>query len=347
MVFTIARGGSGTSLLTLILNKHPQVLAPFESSFLIHIYEQFKAVKEWNELEVLAFYNAITVDAFVLSPYWEINLEQLKFDLLTKGVGTDFATICKIVYLNSGPCSNEVKLINGKSTFAPLHIEKYLAVFPDAKFIVVIRDYRDNILSRKKARSELFNSTTLYAYTWWVHNTHLLHFVQEHPEQFHLLRYEDLVQASQKTVQDLCDFLNIPFYESILDFHQTYQDKARQMDEYVKSGEQNKEKKIIARELQKHQNLRSPINTSRLEKWKTEMPKKDVLIADFICSELGQKVNYLPSTQQANFFTQTWIKFKYLLVVTFFKFKSLIWKIFLLIPIKKRIYLLKLVRLMK
>ena len=48
IIFVLARGRSGTTLLQTILDSHPNIQAPFESRFAIHYRHRYLGIKKWT-----------------------------------------------------------------------------------------------------------------------------------------------------------------------------------------------------------------------------------------------------------------------------------------------------------
>ena len=85
------------------------------------------------------------------------------------------------------------------------------------------------------------------------------------------MKYEDLVMDPEENIQDLCKFLNVAYEPNMLDFHET---KARVSN------------------LKWHKNIAKPLDSKRLDNWKREMAASDVILANFICKDLGQNFGY-------------------------------------------------------
>jgi hypothetical protein len=105
------------------------------------------------------------------------------------------------------------------------------ALWPEARFVHLIRDGRDvcmSILNWKKAERALGRFSTwgedlvTTAALWWEWHVRL---GREDggslaPKLYHEVRYEELVSRPAKTCETLCDFLSLPYDDAMLKFHE-------------------------------------------------------------------------------------------------------------------------------
>jgi protein-tyrosine sulfotransferase len=104
------------------------------------------------------------------------------------------------------------------------------SVLPDARYLLLHRHCLDMTLSCLRQSTYGFHLAVVEDYVRkdhkdfvgavilaWVEKTaELLRFEGEHGERCHRLRYEDLVAAAEESVNRLCEFLRVPFSPSLL-----------------------------------------------------------------------------------------------------------------------------------
>ena len=83
------------------------------------------------------------------------------------------------------------------------------------KMIQIIRDGRDVILSKHPREPEKY----WVAPDRWIHDVKAGLPFLEHPNVL-TIRYEDLVQTFERTIGKVCNFLDIPITEEILNWHE-------------------------------------------------------------------------------------------------------------------------------
>ncbi|MCD6162423.1 MAG: sulfotransferase [candidate division Zixibacteria bacterium] len=159
--------------------------------------------------------------------------------------------------------------INGKTRWAEktpnniFCINETLDFFPDAKFIHVIRDGRDVVLSLCQGRN--FNPVTAI-FRWLVSAEAGIRF-RGNP-RYYEVRYEDLILDTENTLKKLMAFLDEDFDPNMLN--------------YTESGKDN----ILGYGS-------SPIYSNKIGKWKTQELNPVILKSfDLALSDLLEKVGY-------------------------------------------------------
>lgn len=291
--FIIGIGRSGTSLLTSVLNAHPNTLACPEVLFISFFYSKFKNKKSWKDQEVeqiLEYLDLFAID----HPYigWNYEKEKLRATLRNLPTGTDYLTLCKTVCLHfevDGKSMEDIQLLVDKNPANTLCWGELLRLSPESKFIIALRDYRGNVLSRKQSIHTRTPNTAINAFRWKFFNEKAFELLKKHPEKVLLVKYEELAKNPEEQVKKMCKFFNIEYLSEMLDFHQ------REHDVLHEAGFSGSEHKIKRAE-KKYGDLASPINSERVMAWENELHEKDVKWAEFICRVTGKKFGYEPSS---------------------------------------------------
>ena len=277
MFFILGRPRSGTTLLASLFDAHPSVVLPFECPFIINIQSKYSSVFNWNEGNL----KQLASDIFQQRKFdsWRISESELS-DYLLEFIGSNsFETIIKAVYLkfNSFFDKKDIAIIGDKNPVYSIYPAKLKKLFPDAKFIHLTRDYRDNILSIKKVDFEA-PVTALLAFRWQFAEKRIFRVKEKFPNSFYTLKYEDLVTNPGKYLKSICSFLEIEYDESVLDFH--------------------KKQDVIFKDFDKdhiikyHSSLLKPISNDKIYGWKSDMAEKDVRIADTIVGKYADYNGY-------------------------------------------------------
>jgi len=139
------------------------------------------------------------------------------------------------------------------------------AAFPDAKVISVIRDPRDVSLSLRKVP---WSSNNVLHHAWhWRQYVRLSQRYRTWYEDDYLeIKYEDLLSDPRTTLEELCDFLHLPFEPQMLSF---YEKRALTFD--------------LEREPWKRK-ASQPLDPTNMMKWVREMPPKEVKVAELLAS---------------------------------------------------------------
>ncbi len=123
------------------------------------------------------------------------------------------------------------RLVGDKTPGYVRRIPTFHALWPEARFVHLIRDGRDvcmSILNWEKAERALGRFSTwgedqvMTAALWWEWHVRL---GREDggslpPNLYHEVRYEALVSVPEETCAALCDFLGLPYDDAMLKFHE-------------------------------------------------------------------------------------------------------------------------------
>lgn len=115
-------------------------------------------------------------------------------------------------YLNFYPTKTLPKYYVEKTPSNENHLKKISRLFPSHKCLHIIRDPRDNYLSYKRKHPKL--TIERFCKNWRA-SAHISIKNKTNPNYL-TIRYEDLVQQKQKTLEIICNFLDIPFSQSLL-----------------------------------------------------------------------------------------------------------------------------------
>lgn len=283
--FIMGRPRSGTTLLSTLFDAHPNVKIPPEYPIFLFMYQKFRKVKYWDETIIRSLADHI----FVNSTFNNRDLGNLKFDKETlvarlmemQGPGKiqDFLKKINELAFSIFP-KEEILQVGDKNPIYSLYTKRFLKMFPDARFICITRDYRDNYLSMLKLADLKLEAPilSLQVARWRYVSRIFLDCKKKHPDQFRIIRYEDLVTNQEPVMEELCSFLEIPYLSSIFEF---YTKKEESMKIYPKE--------LIERF---HQSLMNPVNTGRMNLWKKQLTEHQVLIADQVAGKTADIMGY-------------------------------------------------------
>jgi hypothetical protein len=267
MFFLVGRGRSGTTLLQTILNAHPAVSVAPEALFVMNLVRKYR--DQWR---IENFGDEVFLEARMRR--WKLDRDALdaRWGALPDDAG--FARACAEVYEEYADEAHKelYRLLGDKNPHYALFTETLGELFPSAKFVYVVRDYRDNILSYQNVPFDLSSPGAL-AYRWVHYNNAVLKAAVRWPERFHQLRFEDLVHEPVATIDALCAFLGIEPAEVMFTTHES-----------------------DTLGVEWHRHLNRPIDPQLAGQWRDGLDPKTVEIADRICQPLGARFGYLPET---------------------------------------------------
>jgi hypothetical protein len=275
--FIIGRPRTGTTLLQSLFDAHPNVVIPWECQFVLNLYPAYGKITHWTPEHLERFYNDL-LKQWQFSA-WNIDLLKLKSGLLDCTGERAYRDICQEVYLNfiSFYPKEKVSLIGDKNHGYTIYTDRLLKLYPEAKFLYILRDYRDNFDSVKRVDFEV-PIVSLVVYKWKYFYKKALEASKKNPDSFFFLRYEDLATEPELYFRKVSDFLGITYLPEVFDF---YKMKSKAEETYPTEV------------LEKHhQSLFNPINTSRLGLWKKSMSETQVRIADQVAGDYAELAGY-------------------------------------------------------
>ncbi|MDX1437719.1 MAG: sulfotransferase [Anaerolineales bacterium] len=230
-VFICGHPKSGTSLLRNVLDSHPElVVYPEETGFfrryLPEVQGQALAEKisradesllhifQWNQAHPPEHqngfpdrdYSKISYEAVQDAFHARLTQEPVRHD-------GDLLSAAVLAYGSVvGQLGPQTRHWVEKSTYNERFAGQIYSWWPEAVCIHIVRDPRDNYLSYQRKHPEWKAETFA---TSWIQSTREGLRNSARYESYRILRYEDLVSEPQERLEELCEFLDIRFADSM------------------------------------------------------------------------------------------------------------------------------------
>ena len=204
--FIIGKGRSGTTLLSTILDSHPNVASATESRFLLLVWQKYKSMKMWKPEMAEEFYNSILED-YRVKYLWEFEPDFI-VELKKMPPETTIQDLIKMVYIfRKSPFPKEkIKFIVDKNPRYTLFANNLKSIFKEGKFIRIMRDSRDNITSHVKFTKK---KVGYLSYKWLCYNLIFDKHGTIDKHRFHTQRFEDLILDKKTFFKDFENFTGI------------------------------------------------------------------------------------------------------------------------------------------
>lgn len=193
------------------------------------------------------------------------------------------ADLLRTIYETEAERNGKVRLFV-KENHTYEHIPFLESAFPNSKYVFVVRDPRDMALSWKKSPN-LRGSVIRASRVWNTDQKACLKLYSSLRDfsRIFLLRYEDLLVQPEKQLRQLCDFLQVEFDSTILDFsgiHLTQKNAGCSAD---------------------WRNLEKPLIRKNFNKYKSELSEEEIRYIEATNREemdlLGYERDYQISTK--------------------------------------------------
>ena len=222
--FVVGSGRSGTTLLQSILNGHSRLYIPPETHFIEALAAGLPLSDPLTAEQVQDAVDRITT-------HWRWSANKIdSSELLAEAVALDrprMADILNIIYQQHLRRTGKPRW-GDKTPRYIRYVPQILAIYPDARFIHLIRDGRDVAISMANV-----NWGPSYDRDFaWARAVRLGIDYRNAPFAQRILevRYEDMVHDLEATVRRACAFIGEEFEPSMLDWH-------RQIDAGLSTGD--------------------------------------------------------------------------------------------------------------
>lgn len=297
--FIVGIGRSGTTLLTKLLNNHPAVHCLPEANFLVFCLHGYKDKTHFTAQDLDVIFGQIEIYSLT-HPWigWDFDPAQVKqkmLDMLRDNAQVTYEQLCKAIYAHfkvTGEDKSEAKMLLDKNPSYTLFTKHIGRAFPQSKFILLVRDYRANVLSRKQSVYMKSAHVGFNAHRWRLFNKLVMQWQRRHAGKMIVVRYEDLVRQPTVELGRICGFLGIDASLNLFDTN-----ASRRID-YESHNIDPRHKERFAK---KYSDLNKTISADRLDAWQKQMPVEEIKICDAICSGFAESFGYKAFTA-FNFF---------------------------------------------
>jgi Sulfotransferase family len=270
-VFIVGCARSGTTLMHRIVDAHPQIAISPEMHWITRQFEGRNALVTPELVTELTGHKRFA--------QFEIPREEFE-GLLGSAEAIPYPTFLRRLFDLYGKINNK-PLVGNKTPAYVRSMPTFHALWPEAKFVHIIRDGRDvclSVLNWKKAErtagryasweEDPVTTTAL----WWERKVHK---AREDgaalgPALYHETLYEDLVEDPERECKKLCEFLGVPYDDAMIRFHEGR--------ERVEPGRGAKSAWLRV--------------TSGLRDWRTQMCAGDVECFEAAAGDLLEELGY-------------------------------------------------------
>jgi hypothetical protein len=273
-LFILGRPRSGTTLLRMIFEAHPNVVIPPECQFIINLSSKYGGINYWTRQHLKNFFEDIKTQWRI--EMWNLDWEMLWQSLLKYEGKHSYGSVCKVVYQSYESLfpKAEILLYGDKNPGYSIYTERLRKIYPNARFIYLNRDYRDNYVSLRDVHFDL-SIPSLTAQKWKYFYKTIVKCANNLPEHYRIVRYEDLVANPQQVMKELCDFAGITYLPEMLEYY-------KKSEDFTKTYPPDVLKKYHSRITQK-------VNGSRTGIWQERLTKKEVMQLEATIGTLGKK----------------------------------------------------------
>ncbi|MCP4117308.1 MAG: sulfotransferase [Desulfobacteraceae bacterium] len=269
-VFIIGAARSGTTLLQLMLNAHPDISIMGE----VHFFDQVMRIKEYvpeivSENDVEACFDQLEkVYSFQYLPGIENILAVVKARLKKEG-GISYEKIYNALMEETGRLAG-AKRYGEKTPENIRYLDQLVRTFPNCKIVHIIRDPRAVAASNQKV--PWTSGTVIASALKWKCEMYASSSFAKKYKNYYELRYEDLISDTEYELRNVCRFIEEPFDFCMFDFY-------KQSEKFLKNEPWKK-------------GALKPVGTDPMLKWKRELSLFQLAAIEVIAGRLIGKYGY-------------------------------------------------------
>ena len=214
-LFVVGCGRSGTTMLRLMLDSHPDLAIPGESHFITELWKRRRRYRSPAGFDA----PRLVADIMRMSHFQRWGMpEALVWEWLEALEKPGFAQSVEAVFRSYADYQGK-KRWGDKTPIYVRAIPLLVRLFPNARFLHIIRD------GRNVAASYLtlpWGPATIKQAAWrWRRDVSAGRRAGRKlgPGRYLEIRYEALVSHPREVLQSVCRFAGLPFHERMLEFH--------------------------------------------------------------------------------------------------------------------------------
>jgi hypothetical protein len=271
---------SGTTLLRLMIDAHPDVAIPPETGFLPALADLDQTTDSvraaWRIITEFHTWPDFGLDPLVL---------RATLDRLSSGTPADAARAFYRLYAGRFGKSRW----GDKTPTYGTALDRIASLLPEARFIHIIRDGRDVMLSVRSLWFRPGDSVEACAEDWTarLERTRAL---GAQVSSYLEIQYEALVMYPEQTLREVCRFLDLDFAPQML----TYHVKARaQFDELqARYAGDSEVLASMAERVANHRFVMEPPRLDRIGRWKRELGEAELMRFEAVAGEWLDRLGY-------------------------------------------------------
>ncbi|HEX2051523.1 MAG TPA: sulfotransferase [Actinomycetota bacterium] len=261
--FVVGSARSGTTLLRLMLNAHPAISVPPESRFVVELWRGSEDVDAETTLGALSRHRLFAA--------WDLPIEAVRAELGRSGT-VRYADVMTAAYRAFAHLRGKPRWGDKTPRYVE-HLPLLARLWPDARFVHLVRDGRDVALSYADVPfgpTRVAESAALWASRV---STGVVHGRALGPGRYLEMRYEELVADPAAGARALCDFLAVDFDARMLDYAQRARDA------------------VLPRAARYNPHVTEPPRTDT-RSWQADMPPEHVEVFEAIAGDVLSMLGY-------------------------------------------------------
>lgn len=274
--FLVGVTRSGTTLLRLMMDAHPDLAIPYETHFIPRVIDRVERSRVSPEIITRV------ITQHKRWPDFRLTEEELVERL--RGVRPLTAGDAVRAFFRLYAERQGKPRWGDKTPGYVKDMRRIERIMPEVRFVHIIRDGRDvalSILSRSFGPQTVEEAAQL-----WQSRIRRARKQAPHLGHYMEVRYEDLIRDTEGTLRRICEFSQLDFDTAMLNYHERAEERLLERNRKARKGKTGKPK------LKGHQLAMEPPREDQLHKWRTRMSEADRAAYERIAGELLDDLGY-------------------------------------------------------
>jgi hypothetical protein len=270
-LFVLGCGRSGTTMLRLMLDAHPDLAVPWESHFIVSLWKDRRRYRTSSGYD--AQHMARDIAGSPMFGQWKVP-DQILWGRIDALERPGFADVIDAVFMSYADTKGKRRW-GDKTPIYVRSIPMLSRQFPTARFVHVIRDGRDvalSYLSVPWGPNDIWRAARR-----WKQDVSAgrRHGVSLPPSRYLEVRYEEMIRDPRAVLVRICQVAELPFVEQMLEYHRDGSDR-------LASPEAHKPYHASA----------SKPPTAGLRDWRTQMSPEALVAFESVAGNLLEELGY-------------------------------------------------------
>jgi hypothetical protein len=285
--FILCTERTGSSLFSLMLNLHPNILSPSEEPFALYFWKKYRNKTYWNENDIIQYVNSFFLIAEKNTDLYFSKQQVFLENLLRHKKILNFERIVKLTYLHfiDTKDKNQITCIVDKQINYFFHLKLIQQIFPSAKYVILTRDVRDNIVSKSNRKLNWSQNPYFLAALW---NDTYNNIRQIKKENYIVITYESFISNPKKIMQKVCEWFDQTFNSKMIETDGVY-------DAFLEQKKHDVDPDFLIRLQNFHSGLSQKPNQNKVGQYKKILDPKIIQTIEKICGqnllEFGYETN--------------------------------------------------------
>jgi hypothetical protein len=285
--FVVGLTRSGTTLLRMMLDAHPELTIPPETHF---VPDLIKAAKDGGSVDDM-------VAALTENRTWQdfgVPADEMRAAFEAIPIGEELIRPGAAVraFFDAYAARQGKPRWGDKTPAYMLSVTRIGRSLPEVRFIHLIRDGRDVALSQS-ARALNEQPPRAEQAARWVKRIHKSREQAEKlgGDRYIEARYEDLVRDPEPQLRRICEFVELDFDPAMLTYYERAAERLSEMAGALRQDGTHAEQEAGYR-IDNHKPTTKPPDPAKLDKWRREMSPEDLKAYEGVAGDLLAELGY-------------------------------------------------------